>query len=133
VTLIRRPLLVLAPAAALVVALALVTNVVPFRQLIEQRQQVAAARARLADLEAQNELLRDQVAALSTPLEIERIARERLGLVREGEEAYVVLEPAETVTVFPEDELAPVEEAEPERRPWYLRLWDYVTGRDLQR
>jgi len=133
VTLIRKPLLVLAPAAALVVALAMVTNVVPFRQLVEQRQQVAAAQARLAELERQNDLLRGQVAALSTPLEIERIARERLGLVREGEEAYVVLEPAETATVFPEDDLDPPAEPTSPQRPWYQRVWDYLTGRDLLR
>ncbi len=132
-TLIRKPLMVLAPAAALVVALAMVTNVVPFRQLVEQRQQVAAAQARLAELERQNELLRGQVAALSTPLEIERIARERLGLVREGEEAYVVLEPAETATVFPEDDLEPPAESTSPQPPWYQRVWDYLTGRDLLR
>ncbi len=130
-TLIRKPLVVLAPAAVLVVALALATNVVPFRQLVEQRQQVAASRARLTALETENAKLRDEVAALQTPLEIERLAREKLGLVREGEEAYVVLEPAQTATVFPEDELVPAAEPAPEERPWYLRLWDYVTGRDL--
>ena len=130
-TLIRKPLMVLAPAAVLVVALALATNVVPFRQLVEQRQQVAASRARLASLQAENTKLRDEVAALQTPLEIERLAREKLGLVREGEEAYVVLEPAENVIVFPEDELTAPADPTPEERPWYLRLWDFLTGRDL--
>lgn len=132
-TLIRKPLMVLGPAAVLVVALALATNVVPFRQLVEQRQQVTASRARLAELEEENTRLAEEAAALQTPLEIERLAREKLGLVREGERAYVVLEPAETTTVFPEDELAPPPDPVPatEAKPWYLRLWDYLTGRDL--
>ncbi len=60
--------------------------------------------------------------------EIERLAREKLGYVRPGEVAYVVLEPPfiPTTTTQPPAEDPPVED-----RSLLSEVWDFVTGADL--
>ena len=59
---------------------------------------------------------------------IEKLAREKLGYVRPGETAYVVLDP-------PESETRPLPQTDdlvfPEEPTWVDRLWDFVTGADL--
>ena len=106
---------------------AFLTQVVPYRQILDSRRQVETARQQLASLEAQNEILATDVEALNTPEEIERLARDKLGYVREGEVAYVVLDP-------PGAERAPTGESEPLEPPdrtWVDHIWDFVTGSDL--
>jgi cell division protein FtsB len=73
----------------LVVALAL--GVFPTRSFLAQRGEVRQAEQRLSVLREQNQAMEDQLAKLSTPEEIERLAREQYNLVRPGEEAYSVL------------------------------------------
>lgn len=127
---LRRPVLFLVSVAALVVALAVTTNALPLRQIVDQRQEVAEAQATLGALQRENAILTDQVEALQTPVEIERLAREKLGYVRPGEAAYVVIEeevsPSET---FPTD--VDAQPSEGEAVPLLSRIWDFVTGRDL--
>jgi cell division protein FtsB len=69
----------------------LVVGVFPTRSLLAQRDDLATTQQRLAILREQNDRLEDQLERLSTPEEIERIAREQYNLVRPGEEAYSVL------------------------------------------
>lgn len=126
-SLLTRPIRILAPAAVLVVALALATNVLPFRQILDQRNEVEAARAEVTRIEAENVRLEQRVEDLQAPFEVERIAREQLGYVRPGEEAFVVMEP--------EADPAAGAVTAPERvaRPWYLRIWEFLTGGDVAR
>jgi len=115
-------------AVVLLSALALtVSGVVPFRQLIEQRRAVEENRQQLIALEEENRLLEDDVAALYTDDEIERVARDQYGLVRPGETGYVIVSPPGEVVE--ETEAVPVEQ---EHRPWWVRAWDWVTGNDLR-
>ena len=89
--------------------------------------EVAVAEDRLAAIEEENRLLEARIAALHTPEEVERLAREQFGLVRPGEIGYVVLVP-------PGEELpeaVPEPDPEPEAKPWWEDLWDFLTGRDL--
>lgn len=58
-------------------------------QYIEQRN-VATLEAELSGLKDRNAVLRTQVDELKTPEGVEEIARETLGLVKPGEQAYVV-------------------------------------------
>lgn len=111
----------------LLVGLAVVTNVVPYRQIVEQNRQVAEAAAELAALREENALLDARRDALKTPVEIERLAREKLGYVRPGEIAYVVLDPpqAPTTTTVPVDD-EPIED-----ESLLEEVWDFVTGADL--
>jgi cell division protein FtsL len=110
-------------------AMAAVTNVLPLRQIVEQNQEVDAARARLAGLAEQNELLQNQVDALSTPTEIERLAREQLGYVRPGEKAFVIVEPEPVPMVYPED--AEVQTSADPSVGILQRIWAFLTGEDL--
>ena len=64
---------------------------VPVRTLIHQRQRLAVAEQRLRVLEQQTSELEAKRRALRSDAEIERIARERLGMVRPGETPYSVL------------------------------------------
>ncbi len=66
-------------------------GVFPSRAFLDQRGDMAEARERLSVLREQNEALEERLEALSTPEEIERLAREQYNLVRPGEEAYSVL------------------------------------------
>ena len=113
--------------ALIVAGLAVVTAVIPFRQILEQQARVDDLSRELSRINVENDLLSGEVVALNTPGEIERLARENLGYVMPGETAYVVLEPEETLTTAPavpatEDDAGP---------PWYLAIWNFFTGADL--
>lgn len=115
-------LVVLLVAGAFVLA-----ALVPFRQAMAQRSQVELTERQLEALVEENAALEEQLAALGSAEGIERLARERHGLVFPGEESFVVVPPADGSEV---DE-APLPAPLPEPRPWWQRAWDFVTGRDL--
>ena len=126
-TLLRRPGVALVTLLFLLIGAAFLTQVVPYRQIIDSQRQVTTATQRLSTLESENEALQADLDALNTDEEIEKLAREKLGYVRPGETAYVVLDPpgsdeAEPVETSP----APVIE-----KTWVDRLWEFVTGEDL--
>lgn len=126
-TVLRRPGAAIGTLLILLMGAAFLTQVVPYNQIIESRQQVAEARTELAELEAENAELQADVAALHTDSEIERLAREKLGYVRPGETAYVVLDPpgadARRQTAEPA--------SEPVDKTWVDRVWEFLTGADL--
>ena len=117
---------------ALLVSLGLVaTGVLPVQQFLERENQVDDARDRLADLEAQNELLAAEADALLSQQEIERIAREQYGFVRPGEIGYVVITPdADESPIAPPDPVAVTVEESEDDRGFLQRIWDFITGRD---
>ena len=125
---LRRPGAAMTTLLFLVLGAAFLTQVVPYRQILDSQRQVKSARAELASLEEENARLSEDVAALGTDAEIEKLAREKLGYVRPGETAYVVLDPpAEEVPAPPL-----VEEPElSDQRTWVERVWDFLTGADL--
>jgi cell division protein FtsB len=126
-TLLRRPGVALVTLLFLLIGAAFLTQVVPYRQIIDSQRQVATAAQRLASLEAENDALQADVEALNTDEEIEKLAREKLGYVRPGETAYVVLDPPgsdEPKRV----ETPPVPVVE---ETWVDRVWEFVTGEDL--
>ncbi|MDD6922803.1 MAG: septum formation initiator family protein [Veillonellaceae bacterium] len=49
----------------------------------------AAAQKRLDDAKTENQILKDEKAALQEPEHIERIAREELGMTKPGEMPYI--------------------------------------------
>lgn len=123
----RRPGVALVTLLFLLLGAAFLTQVVPYRQIIDSQRQVTDAEARLTQLEEENAALQADVQALNTDAEIEKLAREKLGYVRPGETAYVVLDP-------PGGD-GPVEEtAEPfvaDERTWVERVWDFLSGGDV--
>lgn len=126
-TILRRPGVALVTLLFVLLGAAFLTQVVPYRQIIDSQRQVASAQERLAALEAENQELEADVAALNTEAEIEKLAREKLGYVRPGETGFVVLDPPGG------DQVAPAESEEPidEDKTWVDRLWEFISGEDL--
>ena len=91
---------VVAVVAVAVLAVTVLALVSPVRQLVEQEGRVAGTRRQIADLEQANAALSQRIRELGTDIEIERLAREDLGLVRPGEEPYVLL-PGDPAAVPP--------------------------------
>ena len=118
-------LLAVAALIGLVVAAA---GIFPFRQILAQERAVDLAATQLEAIQAENARLEAEIVALQTPQEIERIAREQLGLVNPGEVGYVVVSPpdAPVATLPPEPNLD-----RPPEQPWWRDLWDFLTGHDL--
>jgi cell division protein FtsB len=127
VSLFRRPGAAIATLLILLMGTAFLTQVVPYRQIIDSQRQVSSARAELAALEAENAELAADVEALQTDDEIEKLAREKLGYVQPGETAYVVLDPPGVDEDAEQAAPAPVEED----KTWVDSLWEFLTGADL--
>lgn len=116
--------------AAILAAGATVYAVPVLDRLEEQSTDIAEYAEELDELVAQNTELEERLDALHTPIEIERLARERLGYVREGETAFVVVSPRDPDPAPSVED--PVEMAEMiEDEPWYSRWWSYLSGSDL--
>lgn len=125
-TLLRRPGTAIATVLILLMGAAFLTQVVPYRQIVDTQREVAAARAELSALESDNASLQADVGALQSDTEIEKLAREKLGYVRPGETAYVVLDPPGTADIDPVETAPPTVE-----KTWVDRLWEFLTGADL--
>jgi cell division protein FtsB len=67
--------------------------VLPGRTYLAQRRSLTATASRVQVLGKENAKLGQQVQALQTDSEIERLAREQYGLVKPGEQAYAILPP----------------------------------------
>jgi cell division protein FtsB len=116
-------------ALLLLVALAVVLGgIFPFRQILAQDRQVANTRAKLDALVGENEALRQRIDALGTEAEVERLAREELGMVRPGETGFTVTSPEDERAV---DVPAPEPEPAEDERTITEKIWDFFTGRDL--
>lgn len=122
-----------APWVALVLLVGLVattSGIFPFRQIIAQHRQVDLTEERLATIQEENERLEGRIELLGTPLELERIAREQLGVVRPGETA-IVIGPADLATVVPDGLPGVVVPEQDEGRSILEKVWDFLTGSDL--
>lgn len=120
----RFPLVAMLLLTALAITLA---GIFPFRQMIAQQRQVDQTQARLDTLVEESVRLQGAIAALNSPAEIERMAREQYGLVRPGETGYLVEVPPEAETT----ESVAVQEEALDDRTLLERFWDFLTGRDL--
>jgi cell division protein FtsB len=110
---------VVGPALVVLVVLGILfVAVLPTRTLLQQRRDTKAATAELRELRERNAALEERARRLRDPREIEQLAREQYGLVRPGEEPYVVL-PAPP---------PPAPEDDDEDRNLVERVWDSVTG-----
>ncbi|MBW3666414.1 MAG: septum formation initiator family protein [Actinobacteria bacterium] len=130
--LLRRPGPVLAVLLFLLLGAAFLTQLVPYRQIIDSERQVEAARERLDGLREENEALQSDADALHTDAEIEKLAREKLGYVRPGETAYVVLDPPAPATEEERSEPDGSQRREEPGGTWVEWIWDFLTGADLE-
>ncbi len=119
----RGPFFAVLMLAGLAIVLA---GVFPFRQLIAQERLVDNTREQLDALVAGNQSLREEIDAVQSPSELERIAREQYGMAEPGETTYVVeLEGGPTL-----DGVVVAEQGF-DSRSLLERFWDFLTGRDL--
>jgi cell division protein FtsL len=79
----------------------LLLTVFPTRTWFDQRASISSSQAELTELDAELAELDARVAALDSPEEIERIARSEFGMVRPGEESYIVLPEAASPIEIP--------------------------------
>ncbi|NOY54716.1 MAG: septum formation initiator family protein [Actinobacteria bacterium] len=121
-------LAILAIVGLVVVGAVLITNVLPIRSLMAEQRRVDLAQEQLAALQEANARLQASADFLSSDAGVEMVARRDFGLVRPGETAYVVVDPNDK-GFTPDVPRTAVEPAQP--RPWWQRIWDFVTGRDL--
>ena len=91
-----RAITALVVLAAVVVLLLML--VFPTRVYFEQRERIADAEATLAALRSETASLAIEVRAGTDPVVVERVAREQLGLIREGDRLYrLSVDPADAV------------------------------------
>jgi cell division protein FtsL len=79
-------------AAALLVAVMLLAllALVPAREFLDQRSKITELEQQADELAKQNARLEAQVERLHDPVELERLARECLGMVAPGETALIL-------------------------------------------
>ena len=63
----------------------------PLLTIKEQRKELAVLEDRLTEIKEENRALRDEMKRFNDPDYIEVLARKKLGLVKKGERAFVVL------------------------------------------
>ena len=93
-----------------VVVVILIWAIQPIRLWLDQREELSTKQQELINIESSNSALEQRAEALQTPEQIELIARQNFGLIREGEEAYAVLpaapDPLRIPSSWPFTELA---------------------------
>ncbi|MDZ4655736.1 MAG: septum formation initiator family protein [Coriobacteriia bacterium] len=93
----------------------------------QQQREVASLETELAGLKARNTELSAQVDRLKTPEGVEEVARQSLGLVKDGEHAYVVTG-KKNPDLDPEAVDARTRSSEEERVPLWMKVLDAVFG-----
>lgn len=85
---LSRPLKVVLYAAFIGVLLA--SYVSPLQQIVERRAEIPVLQEKIQDTSAYNAEQRRLAESLNTPEGVERAAREDYGMIRPGEEIYIV-------------------------------------------
>jgi cell division protein FtsB len=109
----RRHLLGLLLASVVLVGL-LFLFVLPARTYLSQHHNLSAAATSMKVLSAENAKLEQRVKQLQTDAEIERLARQRYGLVKPGEQAYAILPPKQ-----------PAPPPTPPKKPSHHGWWEF--------
>ncbi len=76
---------------AVAVSLILLAAIAPAHNLVRQRAQLAHLRQETVDLQRRNDALQAQVTQLGDPANLEKLARQCLGMVKPGEIAFVTI------------------------------------------
>ncbi|MDQ3926626.1 MAG: septum formation initiator family protein, partial [Actinomycetota bacterium] len=84
---LSRPLKVILYAAF--VGLLLASYVSPLQQILEGKNRIAQLSSGLETVERNNAAKERMVEELQTPAGVERAARERYGMIKPGEKAYI--------------------------------------------
>jgi hypothetical protein len=110
------------------VSLLTLSYVGTMRIYLEQRSDMARARADISERQAMISQLEDELARWSDPAYIKTQARERLGWVLPGEVGYRVIGADGKVV---SGEVGSIKGAnDPENQAWYERVWSSVQAAD---
>lgn len=113
-------------------AVLLLSALYPIRQYYTQKTELKALTTQEAQLLDRIRELTEARSRLLTEEEIERIAREELGMVRPGEIAFAVVPGSDTATAKagrpPAIPSVDAAKAAPASPAWYERWWDAVAG-----
>jgi uncharacterized protein len=106
----------------------LLSALYPIRQYFTQKTQIKNLSAEEVQLTERIKDLNEQRARLLTEDEIERIAREELGMVRPGEIAFAIVPGADTAAKKGRSAVPAVDtgKAKSSGTSWYERWWDAV-------
>lgn len=122
----RSPLTGRAAVLVLVLAVLVLSSVVPLRAYFTQRTDIAALRAKTAGQEQRVEELKASRERWKDPAYVEAQARARLHFVMPGEVGYVVLDPDEAPAP------ALTRATEPTEQAWFEKLWGSVEEADAR-
>lgn len=89
---------------------------------VRQQKQLESVQRQYARLRGENRSLKTRIKQIKSPEYVERYAREKLGLVKPGENAYVVLPPSESKPASK----TPVRAVEPTESAETTGTWDGV-------
>jgi len=93
----------------------------------QAQREKEALEAELVQAKERNDRLREEVGRLKTPAGVEEVARESLGLVKEGENLYVVVDTTPTVSPMQPESIGQSMTPQ-ESDGWLRRLLDAVFG-----
>lgn len=108
----QRAIVLRVAVAAVVLIGAMFVFVFPISAWLDQRNEIQDAERRLELLRDQHRKLEQQRRTLASDEEVERLARDRYGMVRPGEQAWALV-PGTTTTTTTTPPAPPVPEGEP--------------------
>lgn len=94
----------------------------PARQLVHQDDQITYLERRLDAVSESNRRLEEDIRRLEDPAELEALARDRLGLVRPGEDAYHFIDDGTDASV------QKTRETNAKSSSFFSRAWSWFTG-----
>ena len=85
-----------------VLALVVAIGMFPARAYLDQKEAIAETQTQLGQLRSDNQKTEDEVKRLDSDDEIERVARDQIGLVKPGEEVYHLLPAPQDPLIVPD-------------------------------
>jgi cell division protein FtsL len=100
-------------------------TIAPVREFLRQRAEIDDLASELNSVKQQNRELQLETQRLNTDAYIEQQARERLGLIKPGEEPFLLVPPKQ---VAPKPAVKPAAKPKPKPKadPWWQQIIDYI-------
>lgn len=101
----------------------LVTIAAPLRNYFQQRTEIARVTESIAAKEQERDALREEIERYGSDAYVAEQARQRLGVIAEGETAYRIIDPA----MDRDSSVTTAEQEVAESRTWYEILWTSIS------
>lgn len=103
-------------------------TIAPARQVLRQRAQIADLERTLVSVKGENKNLREETGRLNTDAYIEEQARLRLGLIKPGEEPYMIVPPKQQTSQTPAPAPKTAKKPAAKPAPWYQQVINYFNS-----